>query len=217
MHMASRKIILVVLSAVLVMGYSCMKDKPEEFPEGLVWNPGLAFPLDIDTFGLNAESGFDTTLFQLDTLTGLPLWVNELEVVMTGQTAFDLGMLSENIEDIRRIMVRTNIYNGFPHEVAIQAYFAQWDSTLIDSLFQEGPLVVRPASPMGSGEATRASYTRKDAHFEQEELRALENSEVLYLRAVVATTEVDSAMAAFYRDYLLILDVGFLAQLSYTF
>jgi hypothetical protein len=217
MHMAHRKTIGLFLAAILLSTLSCMKDQPEELPDELVWNPDLAFPLGIDTFAMNAESGFDTTLFELDPATDLPLWVGELEVVMEGQEAFSLDMLGASLDEIRRIMFRVNLYNGFPHEVAVQAYFGQWNGTLLDSLFKDGPVLVGPARPLGSGEETKESFTRKDASFNREELQALDASEVIYLRALISTTEVDTALVDFYRDYLLVVDVGLKGQMSYTF
>ncbi len=58
---------LFLISLLLCLGSlsSCMKDKPEALPENLVWNPELALPLGTDRFGLNEESGFDTTLFEI--------------------------------------------------------------------------------------------------------------------------------------------------------
>lgn len=217
MHMAHRKPIGLFLAALLLSTLSCMKDQPEELPEALVWNPDLAFPLGIDTFAMNAESGFDTTLFELDPVSGLPLWVGELEVVMEGQEAFNLDMLGASVDEIRRILFRVNLYNGFPHEVAVQAYFGQWNGTLLDSLFKDGPVLVGPALLQGSGEETKESYTRKDASFSREELQALDSSEVIYLQALISTTEVDTALVDFYPDYILVLDVGLMGQMTYTF
>ena len=72
----------------------------------------------MDRFGLNAESGFDTTLFELDTLTGLPYWV-EMDVKWFWKEALDFDLSS--LECIHRfgepILFRLNISNGFPNEV----------------------------------------------------------------------------------------------------
>ena len=46
---------LICLFLTLVVFSACMKDKPETFPENLVWNPELAFPLGMDSLGMNGK------------------------------------------------------------------------------------------------------------------------------------------------------------------
>ena len=135
---------LAVITGLLLILSSCMKDKPESFPGELEWNPALAFPLGDDSFGLNAESGFDTTLFELDTITELPKWVGEFEVVMEGRIPIDLSSFSENIDDINQVMFRVNVFNGFPHEAQAQAYFIDIGMNMIDSMFSAGAIPVPP-------------------------------------------------------------------------
>ena len=102
---------------------SCLKDIPESVPGRIVWNPDVAIPLGSDKLGLNTASGFDTTLFNLDTITNLPQWIEQLELVMEGRVEFDLSSITTNTDEINSILFRVNIYNGFPNEVLAQAYF----------------------------------------------------------------------------------------------
>ena len=86
------------------------------------WDPVFAIPLGMDEFGLNAESGFDTSLLAYDTISGLPIWMIEEDTIfLEGTMDFDISALLENLDHINRILLRINIFNGFPHEVYSQA------------------------------------------------------------------------------------------------
>ena len=133
---------MAVLVFILLGAVSCLKDLPESVPDTLEWNPEVAFPLGEDSFGLNAVSGFDTSLLDLDTITGLPDWVEKVEpfeVVMKGTLDINLSSISDNLDHLNRILFRVNAYNGFPNEILAQAYFQDAGLNTIDSMFSEGP------------------------------------------------------------------------------
>ena len=100
----------LILCLVLLFALSCMKERPEELPEHLIWNPELAFPLGKDTFGLNTESGFDTSLLHLDTLSGLPEWFQEDTIYLEGTMDFGISSLLSNLQNINSILLK---YIGF--------------------------------------------------------------------------------------------------------
>jgi hypothetical protein len=208
---------LVCLSGILLALSSCMKDRPEELPGNLVWNPELAFPLGQDRFGMDAASGFDTTLFEIDTLTSLPQWVNELNIVMEGTVPIQITSLSESTDDIQRVLFRVNIYNGFPHEALAQAYFQDSTGNLLDSMFAGGAIPLRAGRILGNGETIEPSSARQDAEFGSDRINALLDATEIVLRAVIANPEVDPALVSFYRDYHIDVDVGVMLELHMEF
>lgn len=207
-------IILLLFSGLLV---SCLKDKPESLPEKLEWNPGLAFPVGIDRFGLNAESGFDTTLFELDTLTGLPEWVGRVEVTMTGRVDFDLSAFNSNNEEIKQILFRVGLFNGFPHEVLAQAYFIDEGENLIDSMFSDGAIPLPPGTPILNEEIINPSKLIVDAVFGEERIQGLYQSTEIILKAVIANPEIDTTLIPYYRQYYIDMELGILTDLTLTF
>lgn len=207
-------IILLFVSGLLV---SCLKDKPESFPENLEWNPSLAFPVGIDRFGLNAESGFDTTLFELDTLTGLPEWTGRVEVVMTGRVDFDLSSFQSDNEEINRILFRIGFHNGFPHEVMTQAYFIDEGSNVIDSMFTEGAIPVPPGIPILNEEIIDPSTLIVDAIFNDERIDGLYDATELILRAAIVNPELDTTLIPYYRQYYIDMELGIMTDLTLTF
>jgi len=205
---------LLLLSGLLV---SCLKDKPEAFPENLEWNPDLAVPVGIDRFGLNEESGFDTAWWDLDTLTGLPEWVGEVEIVMTGRVEFDLSAFEASNENINRVLFRVGLYNGFPHEVITQAYFIDEGSNIIDSMFSEGAIPLAPGVPLSGGEIIDPSVLRKDVIFGEERIGALHQANEIILKAAIIHPTLDTSLIPYYRDYYIDMELGLMADLTILF
>lgn len=206
--------VLLAVSSILLLAISCMKEKPESLPEHLEWNPEFAIPLGDDQFGLNAESGFDTTLLELDTITGLPEWIDEDTIFLEGTMELNMSSLLENLEHINRILFRVNIYNEFPHEVYSQAYFRDAGLNVIDSLFDEGPISTQAGQVKADGSAITPGYSRKDALFYQERLLSLEDANHLFFRAGFLVTDVDSTLIPYYPDFEYTVDIGAMVEIS---
>jgi len=205
---------LISLLLIFAGFSSCMKDKPEDFPEKVIWDPELAFPIGMEQYGMNEESGFNTDLFEEDPLTGLPLWVNEVEVVMEGSINFDLSNLDSQIDSVNWIMFRLGIYNGFPNEVKTQAYFLDASSSVLDSMFSDGPLAVTPGIPISVGESIDPSYSRKDATFDRERLASLENTTEILFRALFLNQDLDTNLLPYYPNYEIDIEIGMMTNLT---
>jgi hypothetical protein len=193
---------------------SCLKDKPESLPDRLVWNPELAFPIGTDLYGMNAESGFDTTLFELDPLTGLPLWTDQIEVVMEGSIPFDLSTLDPRIDSVNRVLFRLSVSNEFPNDATAQAYFLDASNLLLDSMFSDGPITLPPGIPIGEGQTSEVSVVRKDAIFDRERIIALENATEILFRAVLLTEDIDTTLVPYYPNYHIRMEIGMMTDLT---
>ena len=215
-HFIFRTGILGSICILLLIAVSCMKDRPEELPQHLVWNPELAFPLSKDTFGLNAESGFDTSLFELDTITGLPEWFQEDTIFLEGTMDFGISSLLNNLENINSILLRVNIYNEFPHEVYSQAYFVDDAMNYIDSIFPNGPETTGPGQVSEDGSVTPA-HSRQDALFDQERVMALDNATSVFFRTGFFVSDVDTTVIPYYRYFDYIVDMGAMVDLITEF
>lgn len=200
---------------LLILLTSCLKEMPESTPQNLVWNPALAFPLGSDQFGMNARSGFDTTLFALDSITQLPEWVTRMEVVMEGRVKFDLASLNQ-LDEINQLLFRVGIYNGFPERALAQAYFLNADSVAIDSMFVNGAIIVPPGEVTGNGETIDPAVIRKNAVFEEERIAPLQDAIEILLRAVLIDPGADSTLYPYYPGYHMDLEVGVMLDLTLT-
>jgi len=209
-----------MVTGALLVPVSCLKDMPkneEDFPRVLQWNPDLAFPLGKESFGMNAESGFDTTLWDLDPVSGFPKWVNQVEVEMSGRVLLDLSSASQDVEDIHEILLRLNMSNGFPHEMLTQAYFIDENENRLDSMFSMGPILVNPGGIPGNGEVIDPATLRTDVTLSHERILVIWDAKEILLRAVISDIkpeELDTATIDFYHNYHFDLDIGMMVSLS---
>ena len=206
--------VLLAITGLMLFAISCLKERPESLPDKLEWNPDFAFPLGEDRFGLNAKSGFDTTLLEYDTITGLPGWIELDTIFLEGPMDFNLSSILDRMEYVNRILLRINIYNEFPHEVFSQAYFRDAGMNAIDSLFEEGPVATGPGQVKADGSSITPGYTRKDVQFSQEKLLSLSNSNSTFFRAAFLVWPVDSTLIPYYRHFEYVVDIGAMVEIS---
>jgi hypothetical protein len=191
-----------------------MKDKPESLPENLVWNPQLALPLGEDEFGMNSNSGFDTTLLEQDTVSALPLWMNQQEVVMERLFDFDMSTISDNLDNLNRILFRVNCSNEFPHTMYSQAYFRDENGTYIDSMFVEGPVETPPALVSDQGASIIPGLAQHDALIEGDRIPDLVSAQTILFRTGFFVTDVDSSLIPAYPTFRFQIDSGLMLDLS---
>lgn len=210
-----QQLLLIIL--LLSFTPSCMKERPESLPGELEWNPDIAFPLGEEAFGMNTASGFDTTLFLPDSMSGLPAWINEQEVIMEGLLKFDFSPIVENLDRLNRVTFRINGYNQFPHMISSQAYFLDGSMSVFDSLFAEGP-VLTPAGAIGpDGAVLRIGQASYNAILEGERLAPLGELTSLYFRATFSLEQVDTELHPFYPQLDFTVEMGIMLDLSLEF
>jgi hypothetical protein len=213
---SSFKTTSVTLSFVVLVLFtitSCLKEMPETIPENLIWNPEVAFPLGEDSFGLNSISGFDTSLLELDTITGIPEWVEELEVVMERTLDLDLSSMQDNLERINRMLFRFRISNGFPNEVRVQAYFQDDGLNRIDSMFNEGPVLLSPGTVQDEGQTVNPTVIIKDAIVGQNRILLLQDVNTIFFQASILVGEVNLQLIPHYTSYHFDVEIGAMLDL----
>ena len=205
---------LAAIVFVLLFTSSCMKERPDELPDKLVWNPELAFPLGVEQYGLNNISGFDTSLFDPDTISGLPQWVKESELHMEGILDFNLLSISDNLDAINHILFRVNSYNQFPHTVHSQAYFQDESLNILDSLFMDGPVDTPPGHVSKNGASIVAGYSEHDAIIEREDIPGLSEAVSILFRATILIEELDTSLIFIYPTFNFEIHTGLMLNLS---
>jgi hypothetical protein len=211
----SKKYLGMILLMVPLV--SCMKDAPESLPDRIEWNPVLAFPLGDENYGLNQVSGFDTTLLDLDTVTGLPAWVDEVTVVMQGNLDFGLSSIQENLDHLNGALFRVSCENGFPDVIYAQGYFEDEGENVIDSMFREGAMAVPAAKLNPSGELLETGMATQDSYFDRDRIRPLENASNIALRAFFIVTDPDSSLIPYYPTFQFDVHIGAMLDLTIEF
>lgn len=209
---------LIFLSGILVcllITASCMKNKPESLPENLVWNPQLALPLGEEEFGMNSSSGFDTLLLEEDSVSALPLWTGQYELVMEGVFNFDLSTISDNLDKLNRILFRINCSNEFPQTLYSQAYFRDGSGIYLDSMFLEGPAETPAASVSDGGATIEPGLAQHDALIEGERIPGLAGAQTILFRTSFLVIDVDSSLISSYPTFRFHIDSGFMLDLSF--
>jgi len=203
---------------IALVSVSCLRDLPESLPEHFEWDPELAFPLGEKQFGMNPESGFDTTLFRIiDTLTNLPAWVYEQELPFEGTIDFDLASISSDLDHLNRLLLRITIENGFPQEFLTQAYFMPPDLNPVDSVFPGGPVILQPGTPVSGGETIRPYTRTEDVVFPRDRLLALQDVTAILLRVRVLNVQLDTSLIPYYPTYHFDVRMGAMLDLDLEF
>jgi len=196
---------------------SCLKDFPVELPDELIWDPALAFPLGKDSLGLNKESSFDTTLLDMDSISGLPRWLDESRIYLERYMEFNVNSISQNINQVQRILWRVNFSNSFPHLMRSQLYLLNEQGSIIDSLFRDGPVDTPPGKHGPDGSLIKAGETQEDALFEGDQIAALDEVSDLLFSTDFDAAEADSLLLPYYADFFLEADVGMMLEIAYEF
>jgi hypothetical protein len=203
-----RYLLLLILFLSFLL-HSCIKEEPEEESK---WNPNFSIAIGYTSLGMNADSGFDTLLLQINALTGLPYWTEEIDIPLSYTMPFDMGQISDFSEEIISIMFRLNTYNGFPNEALGQVYFLDMSNIIVDSLFSTGPLTLNRG--IVNGETVNYTHNQTDIIFDQSKIEELTTVRNILVQGKVSNVELNTTLVDFYPNYTLGIQLGLQAELS---
>ncbi len=206
---------LLIFISIMVLSFSCIKDAPGDFdnPDSN-WNPSFSFPGGYASLAMDEVSGFDTLLLLIDSLTGYPFWVEEVDIPMTFSMPFSMQELNSYSDEIVSIMFRLNTSNGFPAVATGQVYFLDINSLIVDSMFFDGPLVMNPGTPIGDGETINPAYNQSDVIFGQDEINDLASVKYILIEGAISTQNPDTTLIDYYPNYTLDLQLGVQVELN---
>ena len=200
------------LFATLLIGIflfcSCLKDAPK-YVEGpsSIWNPDISIALGYSNLMMNSESGFDTTLLRDLSQSGFPDWIDLIAIPLNYSISFDFGEITEETDDIERVMFRINTANSFPVSAEAQVYLVNSNDRIIDSLFSEAS-VLEKAMVEADGRVVRRSISQTDIVFEDQRLDNLENLREILMRTKINNMDLDTNLIPHYTDFVLDIQVG---------
>lgn len=207
--------IIVTLLSILIFFASCLDDVPEDFdnPDS-DWNPNFSMALGHTSLGMNEESGFDTLLLLINSNTGYPYWVEEIDVPMEYTMPFDMEELGEFSEEIISVMFRINTYNGFPADAKAQVYFLDINNQIVDSLFNNEPLTIEPGKVVGDGELVEKKHQQSDIVFNQDKIDDLITVRNILIQGGIKNLSLDSTLIDYYPLYTLDIQMGLQVELN---
>ncbi|MFC2105006.1 hypothetical protein ACFLS4_06625 [Bacteroidota bacterium] len=206
---------ILILISIIVLSVSCIKDAPSDFnnPDS-IWNPSFSFPVGYTSLQMNEESGFDTLLLLVNSLSGLPFWVDEIDIPMSYTMPFDMQEINNFSEQIISIKFRLNTYNGFPAIARGQVYFLDIYSQVVDSMFVNGPLNMEAGTVAGDEETINPSHDQNDVVFNQDKIDDLANVRNILIEGAILNVSIDSTLINYYPGYSLELQLGVQAELN---
>lgn len=211
--MKNYRVLILFLLSVLM--FSCIDDAPSDFdnPDSN-WNPNFSFPVGYSSLGMDDESGFDTLLFLIDTLSGLPFWVDEIDIPISYTMPFNMQEINDFSEEIVSILFRLNTQNGFPNQVKFQLYFQDINSLNIDSMFLTGALTIDPGNPIGDGESINSASNQTDIFIDQDKINGLESAEYILIEGSINNVALDTTLISYYPNYKIDLQLGVQVELN---
>jgi hypothetical protein len=214
--MRTKLIVVVILLLSFALLWSCLDDVPDDFdnPDS-TWNPNFSFPVGYTSLGMNAESGFDTLLLELNPIDSLPEWYrHEMDISMSYTMPFDMQELSGSSEEILRLMVRINAYNEFPAGITGQIYFLDIDNYVIDSVFTDEPFNLSKGSVDENGRTSEKFYLQKDIEFPKERMDNLHQTRNILIEGKITNDDIDTNLVYFFPDYEVDVQVGVQVELG---
>lgn len=176
-----------IIGLVLLLCFSsCLKEFPDSFPDEYEWKADIAFPIGHTTLGLKAENGFDSSLLEIDTLTGHSFWAQLPDIDIEGSFHFDFEEVLSKLDGIEVVRLRINMYNGFPVDFNMQAYMLDEHDEIIDSLFIP-ELTLKRGSVSAGGKTRTPSLTTRDVVFEGEGIYNLSAVRKIFISARIPT------------------------------
>lgn len=208
----------LIYISIILLASSCLQDAPEDFdnPES-TWNPDFSFPVGYTSLQMNEESGFDTLLLWINSATGYPFWVDEIDIPMNYTMPFDMQQLDNISDQIIRVMFRLNIHNGFPAIAKGQVYFLDFNQQVVDSMFVDGPLDLESGTLENDGQTVNPSYEQKDIVFNQNKIDDLASVRYIFIKGAIQNLSLDSTLIDNYPNYKLDVQLGVQTELNISF
>ncbi|MBU0487784.1 MAG: hypothetical protein KKA07_18390 [Bacteroidetes bacterium] len=159
---------------------------------------------------------FDTSRFQIDAITELPLFGKAWDITLQDTIPFAFGTTIENVDNI---IFYIQVENGFPMEAFMQVYFADADYKLIDSLILIPTEKVIPNAPVGNAPEYRVIAPVKKvtlASMGRSRIVRVIDCQYLLVKAAMATNNNGESTVKIYSDYYIDVKIGVKADVSAT-
>ena len=206
----SNHIILII--AVFTVISSCVKEEIREI-SSVKWNPDFSFPLGETSLRFDESYGFADDLFQIDSVTNLPNWVQEEQITLYDTLPFDLRRIISRSEEINRLMFRFNTANYFPATLITQVYFTDLEENVLDSLFQ-GSSYELLAANVKDGNLVGPFISQVDVVFPKERMELLNDVRIAMLKMVLVNESPDVDLIGQYELFKVDIQIG--VQVNFT-
>lgn len=132
----------------------------------------------------------------------LPIWINAGGFALEDTTDFNFQEeVGDDVDMVDYFRLTLDATNGLPLDVIMQAYFADENYNIIDSLFREDKLFIA-ASLDTNGKVSNPQLRSKSVEFTRDRLQSIKETKYLFVRASANTTNWDmDEYVKFYSYY----------------
>lgn len=181
-------------------------------------NPSSFF-YDIAT-GTNPGTGpfnnwvIDTSRLRLDMEVELPFDGRAQDFTQQDTIQLDIFPLDDDVEEIVSVTFRLNMNNGFPIDGYGQAYFADSNNVIVDSLLADPDEALIESGVLTGSRVTQATSKITDITMDRAKLERLEAANVsrIITKARASTTGGGNTDVQIYSDYILGLKLGMMVE-----
>lgn len=153
----------------------------------------------------------DTSHFDVDIEMELPVWLSASDFAVEEVSEFDASFF----EDIESASFKLITENGLPIEAGVQVYFMDENNMVLDSLFNNGNMIMIPAAEVNTqGEVTAKISSENITEFTIDRIAKIQNATQISIKGVVSTAEMGTVAVKFYTDYGMSFKLGAIAKLK---
>jgi hypothetical protein len=199
---------------ILLLGlYSCVDKDLTNIGESVYVDPEYSIPIGNETIYMeNLVDDYAGDLIEIpDTLHIYDslsifnydsiLYINPLVLEFEGERTFDFSSLADRTEYITSAMIRTNCINNIPARFEFQVYLYDSGRLLIDSVYNNGPLIVEQAETDSLGQVTkRHELWKHDTYLSQEIIDRLPDVYYVYSTLTVEIENFSATQIKYLND-----------------
>ena len=129
---------------------------------------------------------------------------------------FEVGdFYNDDINEIKRLIFRIILTNGFPVEIENQIYFTDENYNYLDSMFTNTQLITGATDTDGDGKVNPVENAPLDIEFTKDKVQNIENAKYLITRGRINTTNSENQESVkFYVDYLFDAKLGVIVDIE---
>ncbi|MGM0613748.1 MAG: hypothetical protein ACQESM_09595 [Bacteroidota bacterium] len=151
----------------------------------------------------------DTSALKVEAEVDIPFFGSMDAFVLRDTVDFDISQDMDDLGDLQRADIQMVVDNGFPVEASIQVYFADSNSVVLDSLFEDPDIIsgAPPGSPPNY-KSTESVAKRSNIAKDKGSIDNIVDARKAIIKATMSTTNSGNSSVKIYSDYDLGLKLG---------
>ncbi len=149
----------------------------------------------------------DSSSINLDLGVRLPLFGKVSNLALANDFEFDGG----DLEDVKRLIFKSETLNGFPMEISLQAYLLDQGGVVLDSIFSQPTNLLSAGMVNENGVVIESEPATFEVEMEDERVQNLEAAAKIRIVATLNTRNNQSAVK-FLNTYFVDIRIGIQAE-----